>query len=228
MKKNTCLIPFLSLLFLSKIAHAADYNHFYLGGDIGIANLVDKESTPTPAQAMHHLGATGLVGGGFAGYDFSIQEHLKLGIEWFMNATNLNASSYQNYADLNGNSPVYTAHMKYNLGIRALPGYAFTPDTIGYAILGYSYGKFNIQDNGNYGYVSNSIDENGFQCGAGIRTPLWNHIYLRTDVLYTLYASSQINGISTNSEGNPGTSLISYTNNFSTLEADVGFVYKFD
>ncbi|MDQ5883789.1 MAG: hypothetical protein QG556_126, partial [Pseudomonadota bacterium] len=25
MKKNTCLIPFLSLLFLSKIAHTADY-----------------------------------------------------------------------------------------------------------------------------------------------------------------------------------------------------------
>lgn len=228
MKKNIHFFNLLLLMGSSQLGHAENYNQFYIGGDIGISNLVDKESTTYPSEASHHLGATGLVGGGLVGYDYSISERLKLGLEWFMNATALNASAYQYYQDPNGNSPVYTAHMKYDLGFRGMPGYAFTPNTVGYIILGYAYGKFNIQDNGNYGYVSSNINESGFQCGVGLKTPIWNHLLIRTDVLYTTYGPSQVNGMSDNSQGNPGTSSLTYSNNFSTLEADVSFVYKFD
>ncbi|NBX84872.1 MAG: hypothetical protein EBQ95_04590 [Gammaproteobacteria bacterium] len=223
--KCICLSAFVTL---SSYAYAYDFKNFYIGGDIGIANLVDKESTGYPNIAYHHLGATGLVGGGLVGYDFSILERFNLGLEWFMNATALNDSAYQFYPKPNGVSPTYNAHMQYNLGFRGLPGYAFNSTTIGYIVLGYAYGKFNIQDNGDYGFVSSNITESGFQSGAGIKTQIWNNFYIRTDILYTTYTPSNVNGIATNNQGNPGTLSINYSNSFSTLEADVTFMYKFN
>lgn len=228
MTKTIKYVYLAALAVVSSSVYADGYENFYLGGDIGISNLVNKQSTVDTVVDTHHMGATGLVGGGLVGYDFSVRERFKLGLEWFMNATALNASNYQYYPNENGVSPDYNTHMKYNVGFRGLPGYAFTPNTVGYLVFGYSYGKFNIQDNGDYGFVSTNINESGFQCGAGIKTPLWNNVYIRTDVLYTTYAPSRVSGVSVNEQGNPGTSSLIYMNSFSTLEADVTFMYKFN
>lgn len=47
--------------------------------------------------------------------------------------------------------------MRYNTGVRILPAYEFSPGTIGHILLGYSYGKFKISDNGVYGYINTAI-----------------------------------------------------------------------
>lgn len=186
---------------------------FYLGADIGIADLVNKEST---AGDHHHFSATGFVGGGLVGYEQAILEQLNIGLEFFANANAMNLSARQLY---NGN-PSYRASARYNLGLRLLPSYSFNPTTSGHVILGYSSGHFSVKDNGDYGVIDTQFYKNGFQSGFGLKTHLFPNIMLRGDVIYTTYSSAANYGKT------PPNTLI-YHNQFSTLESDLTLVYQF-
>ncbi|NCX96918.1 MAG: hypothetical protein EBX41_11050 [Chitinophagia bacterium] len=113
--------------------------------------------------------------------------------------------------------------MRYDAGFRLLPGYEISPGTVGYALIGYSNGRFNIRDNGNYGFVSDSFNRSGIQGGLGLKTEISKHLALRGDVLYSYYGSQTSYGLSSTSPQVVQT----YRNRFSTFEGDLTLVYKF-
>lgn len=189
-------------------------NGFYVAGEIGVANLGDKESHSLPSET-HQLGAFGVIGGGYLGYEYAINDHCGLGLEFFADATGLNAA-------ITHDPSTYQLNQSYDIGVRFVPEYAFTPATAGHIILGYTNGKFNISDNGVYGYIDTSYNTSGFQTGLGYTTRLHNNISLRLDLIYDIYAS----------ETSSGTGLIAgttqlYTNTFSTLAGELSLIYKF-
>lgn len=195
-------------------------DHFYVGGNMGIASLTDKESTDNPIRDVHYLSSTGFVGGGLFGYDFTLRDQVKLGLEGFINTTDLNLSANQNYSPVTS----YTVNMRYNAGIRLLPGYEFTPGTVGHVIIGYSYAQFKINDNGNYGIINKRFNKNGLQLGLGVKTSLFQfkNLSLRTDVLYTAYSSQTSNGVTTTTP--PGVQV--YHNQLATLEGNLALIYQ--
>lgn len=195
------------------------YDGLYMGGDIGVSNLVDSTSTTSPL-AGHHMSSTGIVGGGLIGYDYSLTGHIKLGFEGFAHANGLNASSVQLY------SPVarYQVSSRYNLGARLLPGYSLDERSTGHLLLGYTYAKFNVMDNGNYGYIDQNFYKSGFQCGLGMKTHVTQKLSLRADALYSTYAHASNRGTSNIAPYGQQT----YHNNFSMLEGDLTLLYQFN
>ncbi len=218
-------ISFLGLLWIHTtglyagvMGNDASYqsNYAYLGGQIGLMGLADKQSSLLPSPSTHRLSATGLLGGGFVGYALPISERVVLGFEGFGNGISANATATQNY----GTQPQYQIDMSYNAGVRALPSYLVTPNALGYLILGYSYAQFHIQDNGNYGYVNDSFSGNGLEAGLGLKTELMVPLSLRFDVIYTYYGSET-------TYGRTLTGFQAYQNNLATLEANLALVYSF-
>ncbi|NCX96917.1 MAG: hypothetical protein EBX41_11045 [Chitinophagia bacterium] len=51
----------------------------YVGGDIGLSNIIDAESHLIVPES-HQLSSTGLVGGGLLGYDYSLSTTVVLGV----------------------------------------------------------------------------------------------------------------------------------------------------
>ena len=193
------------------------YNGLYGGINIGVSDLIDKETTSGPS-ASHQLSATGIIGGGLVGYDYTLYDRLKLGVEGFVNATALNLAA----RDFSPPAS-YLVNSHVNAGVRLLPGWEITTNAIAHLILGYTNASITIQDNGNYGYIDQSFNKSGFQAGLGFKTALTEHIWLRADALYATYGT--INAIGGNS--NPSYAYQNYSNNLSTLEGDLTLVYKF-
>lgn len=191
-------------------------NNFYVGGDIGVANLQNNESHVVNPES-HQLGAVSIVGGGFVGYDYAISERALLGIEGFIDANALHMSiAHNNFS--------YKMDSTYNGGIRLLPSYALTPNTLSHLIVGYSNGHFNIHDNGVYGTVNTSFNKSGFQTGLGFTTTLPPYLLLRVDALYTTYGHQETTGQGLSGSGN---AYQYYTNQFSTLAGELSLIYKF-
>ena len=134
-----CKKRWLALLFLSVqsvIAANVDetqfkYDAVYIGADIGVANLVDAQSTTYPTTG-HHMSSTGIVGGGLVGVDFSVGRFFKIGLEGFGNANGLQASNLKKHPPYGE----YRVRAKYNAGVRILPGYHLSNNTIGHVLLG--------------------------------------------------------------------------------------------
>ncbi len=219
-KKSTVLIS--AFLLTSSLANAGsmgneqffNHNGFYVAGEIGAAGLVDKESHSASPES-HQLGALGIIGGGYIGYDYFINNKYDLALEFFADATGLNAA-------IAHEPSTYQRNQSYDIGVRALPGYAFTPSTSGHVILGYTNAAFNISDNGDYGYINTSYNVNGFQTGLGLTTLLKDNFSLRLDAIYDIYASKTKAGA-----GLTAGTIQLYTNVFSTLAGELSLIYKF-
>lgn len=196
---------------------SSPYDGFYLGANLGVSNFLDNASWLINPEE-HDLGSIGIVGGGFIGYDYSLTDGIKIGIEGYGNANGLN-TSIQHY--FTGTS--YSIDSRYNAGIRILPGYQFTSDTVWHLILGYSNAQFEIKDN-LYGYLDKTYNKSGFQSGLGLTSSIIGGLSIRLDAMYTVYAGQSSTGIS-NVSSSP---FQYYTNDFSTLEGDLSLVYKFN
>lgn len=195
------------------------YDGVYVGADIGVIDLIDKESTLNPSIA-HSMSATGITGGLLAGYDYTIVDRIKLGFEGVVNANGVSASDLALYAPVSS----YRINSSYDVGFRFLPGYEINPGTVGHILLGYSNARFHIQDSGDYGFINQTMNKSGFQCGLGAKTLITDHLSLRADALYTQYSNSSNIGASNNS--NYFTQV--YKNNFAFLEGDLTLIYKFN
>lgn len=219
--KKTMIVTFVSLFSPSIFAqpYCPCYDGFYLGANIGIGSLLDHESTSVPIHDVHYLSNVGVIGGGLLGYDLTLSQHWKLGIEGFLNVTDLSISTNQNYSP----QATYDAQMNYEAGIRFLPGYELTPGTVLHIILGYVSGSFTINDNGNYGFVDSKFSKNGYQGGVGMKAVVSDNVIIRADMIYTSYASQTNTGHLTSSTG----SIQKYNNNFSTFFGNLALIYKF-
>lgn len=211
---SVCMFCQLSLAGSMGGTTTSPMNGFYLGGDIGLANLLNKESHAVLPET-HQLGTLGIAGGGLLGYEQLFTSTLRLGLEIFADATGLNMA-------IDHTNASYKMNQRYDLGVRVLPAYAFTPDTAGHLLLGYVNGKFNILDNGVYGNVNNGFHQNGFQGGLGVSNLLASNLFVRLDALYDVYAANTTLG--TGLAANP---TQSYTNSFSGFMGELSLVYKF-
>ena len=77
---------------MGEVTPTASYDGLYLGADIGVSDFMVRDFTYIPPD-IHTLGSLGIVGGGLVGYDYTIYNHVKLGLEGFINATGLNAAT---------------------------------------------------------------------------------------------------------------------------------------
>lgn len=191
---------------------------FYIGADMGVADLIDSQSTSGPATA-HQMSGTGIVGGGVIGYDYSITELFTIGLEGFINANGLNASN----STLSSPISTYKINARYNGGMRLLPGYQITSNTTTHLLIGYSNAQFNIKDTGDYGFINKQFNKSGFQCGLGMKTLLSSRLSIRADGLYTTYSRASNLGAS----NTVGYTSQMYHNNFNTLEGNLTLIYKF-
>ncbi|PJD93056.1 MAG: hypothetical protein CK424_03385 [Legionella sp.] len=196
----------------------ASYDGFYAGATLGLSNLTNKEQHIITPES-HQLGSLGILGGGFVGYDYHINEIFNIGLEGFGNATGLNVSIQH---DTQGTS--YTTNSHYQAGLRVLPGYQFSPSMQGHIILGYSNAHFQVKDSGNYGYINTDFHKNGLQGGLGWTTQIIQGFEIRVDMMYTAFGSQSSTGTGLPSSGVPQQV---YTNDFNTLEGDLSLVYKF-
>ncbi len=219
--KNKILVAFAaSLVLLNVTAVHADnalamQNGFYVGVDAGAANLMNKESHSGNPES-HQLGAFGPVAGVYAGYDYGMTCQYRIAVEAFLDET-----WSQMQIEHAGNS--YKMNQLYHFGARLLPEYVFTSTTFGHIILGYTNGRFNVKDNGVYGFINSSYNTNGFQTGIGFDTVLINNFFIRLDGLYDMYSSNTQYGTGLNGTG----SAQAYTNRFSQLAGELSIYYKF-
>lgn len=195
------------------------YNGLYVGGTIGLSNLVNPTNTSYPLAA-HHMGATGIIGGGLIGYEYSLSPQTKISLEAFGNANGINTSSIQLYSPASS----YRVSARYNAGVRVLPGYQFNPAAQGYIVLGYTNLGYKISDNGDYGYINTSGSTNGFQSGLGMKTSVTQHCSIRFDALYSIYQQTSNVGLSNLTPSGPQV----YQNSLSTLEGDLTLLYTFN
>jgi opacity protein-like surface antigen len=224
--KNSKLIHFmmgLGMLGTSVIAIAdgvkgsflSTQDGFYLGLDIGVASLTNKESHSVIPES-HQLSSSGAVGGGIVGYDYGLVRQYRIAAEIFGDATWL-----QTQIKHGGNT--YKMDQVANMGLRVLPEYVFSPSTMGHLIIGYAVGHFQIKDNGVYGFINQSYNANALQLGAGFSVAANNNIFVRLDGFYNMYASRTYSGLGLSG---PGSTQI-YTNRFNQLTGEVSLCYKF-
>lgn len=208
-----------ALLLNSSLAFAGVHNGFYVAADIGAAGIVDKEVHSFNYET-HQFGALGLIGGGFIGYRHCLSELTGLGLEFFADATDLNARILHN-AQTTSQIFVYRQKQRYDIGLRLLPEYHFTPTTSGHVILGYVNGGFNIADDGVYGYVERTYNKSGFQSGLGFTTCINDNFLMRLDGIYNVYSTQTDIGPSLT----PG-AIQEYTNGFGVLVGQLSIVYS--
>lgn len=220
---NNRSIALIGALLTSSLTYAGtmgneallmNHNGFYIAGDIGVAALADKESHDSSPES-HQLGALGIIGGGYIGYDYFINHQYDVALEFFADATGLNAA-------ITHDPNTYQRSQSYDIGVRLLPGYAFTPTTSGHVILGYTNAAFNVSDNGVYGYLDANYNVNGFQTGLGFTTQLKDNFSVRLDAIYDIYSSKTKAGA-----GLTAGTVQLYSNVFSTLAGEFSLIYKF-
>lgn len=175
------------------------------------------------------------------GYAWALPNRFFLGIEAFGNytntATSTTSSSSTTIEESTDTADTYgQLKMDWIYGIRALPGYQVTPSTTVYGIIGYARAHADLNTAAesvtSEGVVQNlpttteSFNFNGLQLGLGSMIDVTEHVAIRGDIIYTDYQDKTSNTLDTDSRG--GTYSSSTQLSPSTLEANVGVVYKFD
>ncbi|NBX84873.1 MAG: hypothetical protein EBQ95_04595 [Gammaproteobacteria bacterium] len=187
---------------------------FYLAGSLGVMNLQDRFNHSYNPEA-HQLSSTGILGGGYGGYDYGMTDKFRIAIEGFIDAVGVTTSISHPPYSLN-------ASQKYQAGGRILPEYIFSKNIVGHWIFGYVNGRFNFMDNGVYGYANSGFNKNGFQTGLGFTTILQDNILVRLDGFYNIFSSQTTVGPSTSPPA-----YQTYQNAFGNLIGEISLIYKF-
>lgn len=224
MFKKTLLVGAIALA----ASGAALADGFYVGGDLGATSFMVKDQINQSSSGFSSSVDTGKLGGNIGllgGYAWVFPNQFFLGAEAFAQATsakiNFNAAG-------GGSSDDADVKLRYVYGLRVLPGYALTPDTNVYGIVGYA--RANVKFDGSAGTVSGSTTKNfnGYQLGLGSMTNINKNVALRGDVIYTGYQSKTFTANATDLTDNT-TNSYSTSEKFtpSSLEGNVAVVYKF-
>lgn len=203
-------------------------NGFYTGIGAGASSFNNTIAT-SDNQESYDFGSIGVIGSLFAGYNFSLAHKLNLGLEAFGNtmSASVTADHVNNNVTINDNTLGIATNSelkissRYAYGLRILPGYEITSDTICHIILGYVRGNFKLTDNGRYGIASSVFNSNGLQTGIGLSTHITKNIILGVDAIYTTYTSQMVSGTTTT--GAP----LTYKNKPYTLDGLISLQYKF-
>lgn len=225
-----------------ELEQAAPYNGVYIGADVGlftIFNHISNSFTGVPpisffGEIASQTGHFGINGGGILGYDYSIQPKIKLGIEGYINGTNISIAQSQNTTVPNFDAASTTTKQNYAWGFRALPGYEISPGLVAHLVLGYSNAQFTIKSPppatglGIFQpIVNDTFTSNGFQSGIGLTSIIYHNFSLRIDGLFTTYGAHSSPTFSYSN----GPEALSYIGTFrsvlNTFEGDLTLSYKF-
>lgn len=255
MIKKTLLVSALALM----ASGAALANGFYVGGGLGAMDFNNKNTATgsfssnedfltANGSASSDAGSVGLNTTLLAGYAWNFPNKLFVGLEAFGDYTTAKVKADTNFtaatqmptgllgmsASSLDMSAAATTEMKINYvyGVRVLPGYLVTADTVAYGILGYARANTRLTSTstvdmlGSTGTTSASDYYNfdGMQLGFGSMTEIAKNVSLRGDVIYTAYKSKTIEDTITTGAG---TATGSMKMQMSTLEGNVALVYKF-
>ncbi|MEO0543111.1 MAG: outer membrane beta-barrel protein [Pseudomonadota bacterium] len=179
------------ICFTSTLANAADevlpndpahvWSGFYVGLGFGGGAVVhDAElfNVPSPLIRLNGLGGEGVFGELTAGYDYATGNGLVFGV-----GANARLSTVATTLELGGLDADITNDYGFDVFARA--GYLVTPQTLAYALAGYSYQHFDINATG-----AGSVFDwgaNGFVVGAGIETAISQRIHLKGEYRYSQY-----------------------------------------
>lgn len=191
----------LTVALMGLVAQSTEAG-LYTGAGIGPDTVAYKENAhifqPGSFDAINvsHLSGTGLFGTLFAGYAW-INGHLYLAGEVNGNISSLaHKASNEEYVHT---AFAYTRFkMNNSVGISALPGYQYSPDTLFYARLGYTSGHFKSSTT-DTSLVNLSRRLNGFRYGVGIKRFLTDKVALRMDYSRVDYQSLAMHTLDVNS-----------------------------
>lgn len=217
MKQYAWLVGAVCLSMVS----VASADGIYVGAGAGVMQLksaYDYSSSETGAPTYNN---------NFTGRGTSLNGTVLLGYAWdHPNDYFIGLETYSNVSDAQATGTLANGaqlHLKLQnaYGIRVLPGYYFTPDTVGYGIIGLARGNFKLSDD--YG-DSDSEYLNGYQVGVGSMTKLTPNVGLRGDVIYTSYNKMKESESASDGEFTASESLSAKP---TTLEANVDLIYSF-
>jgi len=161
--KKTFLAAAAALALTAGVAHAApkNFDGFYVGAEIGGA-----------VAGTENLGAdfygNGFTGGIFGGYGATFNDFY-VGAELNGSITNLDTDF--------GNASLKKKH---GYGIAARLGYLFAPSTLGYGVVGWERGRFELSSNG----VDDSAWVDGLKVGAGLEYALDRNLSVRGELAF--------------------------------------------
>ena len=156
-----------------------NHGKWYAGAALGATNFWNKASTNSTSHSESTVGA---IGGLFVGYQYDFSNRLDLGGEIFGNLTSANTAD-------NRFNPKYKSKLRYNYGIRLLPGYQLNNKLNLHASIGYVRASIKNQQ----GVYSNTTNPVGYQLGLGASYNLYEHLIIRGDILYSNYANKSFN-----------------------------------
>lgn len=177
---------------MANVEMPSDYDGLYIGLDVTVGDFNAEITTSYPSGYIN-LSDINVSGGGLIGYDFTIYDRFKLGLEFLGNANAYSASA-QRFRE----GTALSAQQRYNLAVRGLPGFLFYPGVVGHMILGYSNAYTTIKDNGQDGFITKSGNQSGFQGGLGMKVELPAGFTFRGDIVYSIYGTLSGNGGSNN------------------------------
>lgn len=220
-------------------------NGFYVGGGAGLLEFKNKWSSTLTSSIFHGEedatisteskkgGDMNINGTVLAGYQWAFANHFALALEAF---TNRSATELTDDSTMYGIQRDATLKSGWTYGLRVLPGYQVTPDTQVYGIVGYAHTSTTLDTNSaatqeniylSIGSNSEHTQFDGYQLGLGTKIDLPQvspHLAVRTDVIYTGYASKTI------TQNQPFAEAVlsdTYTLQPSTIEANVVLLYQF-
>lgn len=219
------------------------YNGVYIGADLGLMTLFDNVIAPLdvtlPANQLSStttpIGHFGITGGGILGYDYSLLQKIKLGIEGYINGTSVTIKQTATVTVPNFDYGSTVTQQNYAWGFRALPGYEIYPGVVAHLILGYSNAQFTINAPPPVSglvitqpIVNETFTCNGFQSGLGLTSIAYHNFSLRFDGLFTTYGAHSSPSFV---YSNPAAGTLAYTGTYknilNTFEADLTLSYKF-
>jgi len=222
-----------TIITLGVIASSFSFAGAYVGASIGpegasFSQNSHVRSENTQGSAIEyfdavdreHYSGTGFFGSIFAGYSWLIKKNYFFAAE--LNA-NLSAVEYKLVNDefIHSTFSKTTFTIKNSEGISFLPGYYFSPNTLGYLRVGYTNGHLKINESDNTIYNFNN-HINGIRYGLGMR-----HSFAQNWELMLDY--SQINYSSVKSQVFEPVGMVRKQSKISSNTAQVGFglIYHF-
>lgn len=193
-----------------------DYDGVYIGVDVTVGDFNAAITTSYPSTYID-LSAVNISGGALIGYDFTIYDRFKLGLEFLANA-----NAYTTSSQMFNERTSLTAQQRYNLAPRILPGFLFYEGVVGHLIFGYSNAFITVKDNGLQGFINKSGNQSGFQGGLGMKAEFLEGFTFRADIVYSIYGNIGGNGGSNNNLY----AYQSYSVSPSTLEGTATLIWK--
>lgn len=173
------------------VAVATGYNWsgLYVGVGIGVGTSVHGLSADNFFADSAHLngiGGDGVFGQVSIGYDYLVSPRFLIGA--FADA------NFGNIGPELSADPLIDATLenKYGFNVGARVGYLFNPSTLGYALGGYSWQRFEL-DGSSFGEnFSFEEDRSGYIVGAGMETVLGGAWTLKTEYRYANYGDGTV------------------------------------